>query len=160
AEATEKTSNALARGNTKEATETAKSGAAMLHELARQVKGEVAREVAEELAMARDLADELADREAELAQMPDPGSSSGAPSEQSGKDGAKGKGEKGSKREGGQGANGPGGPGDLTDAERLERIDEAAKTLEEWLRGASQRAEGKAADQIRELIEESKATQV
>ena len=66
AEAAEKASGALARGNTKEATETAKAGAAMLHELARQVKGEVAREVAEELAMARDLADELAEREAEL----------------------------------------------------------------------------------------------
>ena len=77
AETAEKTSGALARGNTKEATETAKAGAAMLHELARQVKGELAREVAEELAMARDLADELAEREAELAQMPsgDPGSS-------------------------------------------------------------------------------------
>ena len=43
AEATEKVSGALARGNTKEATETAKSGAAMLHELARQVRGELAR---------------------------------------------------------------------------------------------------------------------
>ena len=40
----------------------------MLHELARQVKGELAREVARELAMARDLADELAEREGELGQ--------------------------------------------------------------------------------------------
>ena len=79
AETAEKASGALARGNTKEATETAKAGAAMLHELARQVKGEIARDVAQELAMARDLADELAEREAELGQMPsgDPGSSGG-----------------------------------------------------------------------------------
>ena len=42
----------------------------MLHELARQVKGEIARDVAQELAMARDLADELAEREAELGRMP------------------------------------------------------------------------------------------
>ena len=70
AETAEKASGALARGNTKEATETAKAGAAMLHELARQVKGELARDVAQELAMARDLADELAEREAELGQMP------------------------------------------------------------------------------------------
>ena len=54
-------------GNSKEAAEAAKAGAGILHELARQVKGEIAREAAEELAMARDLADELADREAELA---------------------------------------------------------------------------------------------
>ena len=46
AETAEKASGALARGNTKEATETAKAGAAMLHELARQVKGEIARDVA------------------------------------------------------------------------------------------------------------------
>ena len=71
AEITEKASGALTRGNTKEATETAKAGAAMLHELARQVKGDITREVAQELAMARDLADELAQRELELGQMPD-----------------------------------------------------------------------------------------
>ena len=78
AEATEKASGALSRGNTKEATETAKAGAAMLHELARQVKGEIARDVAQELAMARDLADELAQREAELGQMPGGSSDSSA----------------------------------------------------------------------------------
>src|SRR4029077_11110833 len=50
--------------------------------------------------------------------------------------------------------------GDLTDAERLERLEEAAKTLEEWLKGAGQRAEGKAAEQVRELIEQSDATRV
>ena len=70
AETAEKASGRSARGNTKEATETAKAAAAKLHELARQVKGELAREVASELAMARDLADELAEREAELGQMP------------------------------------------------------------------------------------------
>ena len=165
ADATEKASGALARGNTKEATQTAKSGAAMLHELARQVKGEVAKEVAQELAMARDLADELADREAELAQMPDTGAP-GSPGEQNGEKGSQGKGEKGEKGEKGspgkqgKGPWGQGGVGELTDAERLERIEEAAKTLEEWLKGASQRAEGKAAEQIRELIEQSNATEI
>ena len=78
AETAEKASSALSRGNTKEATETAKAGAAMLHELARQVKGEIARDVAQELAMARDLADELAAREAELGQMPNESPGSGA----------------------------------------------------------------------------------
>ena len=66
AETAEKASGALSRGSTKEATENAKAGAAMLHELARQVKGELARDVAQELAMARDLADELAEREGRI----------------------------------------------------------------------------------------------
>jgi len=152
AEATEKASGALARGNTKEATETAKGGAAMLHELARQVKGELAREVAQELAMARDLADELAEREAELGQMPggDPGSSTDP-------DGKDGQGKSGT---GGKGEGNRGGRGDLTDAERLERMEEAAKTLEHWLKDASLRAEGESADRIRELLEERSVTQV
>jgi hypothetical protein len=69
-ETAEKASGALARGNALEATENARTAAAKLHELARQLKGELAREVAAELAMARDLAEELAAREAELGQMP------------------------------------------------------------------------------------------
>jgi len=73
----EQAAGALARGNTKEAAEATKSGAGMLHEIARQVKGEVTREVAEELAMARDLADELARREAELAGTPGAGPNTG-----------------------------------------------------------------------------------
>jgi len=152
AEATEKVSGALARGNTKEATETAKGGAAMLHELARELKGELAREVAQELAMARDLADELAQREAELGQMPggDPGSST----DQDGKDG------QGKPSAGGKGEGSRGGQGDLTDAERLERLQEAAKTLEHWLKDASLRAEGESADRIRELLEEKSLAQV
>jgi hypothetical protein len=152
AEAAEKTSGALARGNTKEATETAKSGAAMLHELARQVRGELARDVAQELAMARDLADELAEREAELAEMQS--GNQGSSADQENKDG---KGKSGS---GGKGEGNRGGAGDLTDAERLERLKEAAKTLEHWLKDASLRAEGESAERIRELIEEKAATQV
>ena len=66
AEKVEQAAGDLDRGNTKEATDDAKAGAGMLHELARQVKGEIAREAADELAMARDLAEELARREAEL----------------------------------------------------------------------------------------------
>jgi hypothetical protein len=149
AEATEKTAGALTRGNTKEATETAKGGAAMLHELARQVKGEIAREVAEELAMARDLADLLAERAAELGQDGPPGS------------GDQGGSGTGGKRPGNRpGPGGRSGPGDLTDAERLERLEEAAKTLEQWLTDASRRAEGESANRIRELVEETGATQV
>jgi hypothetical protein len=162
AEATEKVAGALNRDNTKEAAETAKAGAAMLHELARQVKGELARDVAQELAMARDLADELARREAELGQMPGSGSEQGNNGDQPGK------GEKGESGQKGQGTSGDsgrgesrlGGRGDLTDAERLERMEEAARTLEQWLKDASLRAEGEAAGRIRELIEERDATQV
>jgi len=90
AEKVEKASGALTRGNTKEAADDAKAGAGMLHELARQVKGEIARESADELAMARDLADELARREAQLAdrnQGPPPGGSPGDPEPKDGKDG-------------------------------------------------------------------------
>ena len=95
AETAEKASGALTRGKTKEATETAKAGAAMLHELARQVKGEITREIAQELAMARDLADELAARELELGQMPDEAPGSGA--DQNGPQDQSGQAEKGQK---------------------------------------------------------------
>ncbi|HKI17294.1 MAG TPA: DUF4175 family protein, partial [Isosphaeraceae bacterium] len=152
AEAAEKASGALARGNTKEATETAKGGAAMLHELARQLKGELAREVAQELAMARDLADELAEREADLGKLPGGDPASGA--DQDGNDG------RGRSPAGGKGEGSRDGRGDLTDAERLERLEEAAKTLEHWLKDASLRAEGESADRIRELLEERSVTQV
>jgi hypothetical protein len=175
AETTEKASGALNRGNTKEATETAKAGAAMLHELARQVKGELAREVAQELAMARDLADELAEREAELGQMPN--GSPGSGGEEDGQDQQPGQGDKGEKGEKGQdgspandgeGARGTSGRGglhgggwaNLTDAERLERLQQAATTLEHWLKDASLRAEGKSGEQLRELREGSDAHRV
>jgi hypothetical protein len=152
AETTEKASSALARGNTKEATENAKSGAAKLHELARQIKGELAAEVATELAMARDLADELAEREDEFSKAPGDSSQSGT--EDGDKDG-KGKGP-----EPGRGKGNRGGPGDLTEAEKLERLVEAGKTLEHWLKDASLSAEGQSAERIRELIEQSEITRV
>jgi hypothetical protein len=152
AETAEKTSGALARGNTPEATESAKAAAAKLHELARQIKGELAREVATELAMARDLADELAEREAELGQTPGESSESGSePGDKDGKNAA-------SKPGKGKGARG--GSGDLTEAEQLERLEEAAKTLEHWLKDASLSAEGQSAERIRELLEDNTATRV
>jgi len=169
AETAEKASSALSRGNTKEATENAKAGAAMLHELARQVKGEIARDVAQELAMARDLADELAAREAELSQMPGENSGSGAgQNDPDGQPGAADKGQKGPPGKNGQGTSGTDGRGegshggwrDLTDAERLERLEEAAKTLEHWLKDASLRAEGESAERIRELLEDRAVSEV
>jgi hypothetical protein len=168
AETAEKASGALSRGNTKEAADDAKAGAAMFHELARQVKGEIARDVAQELAMARDLADELAQREAELGQMPPGQSGQGAgenpaedqPSQsQSGQKGQAGQNGRGDSGGSGRGE-GPGGWGDLTDAERLERLEEAAKTLEHWLKNASLRAEGDSAERIRELLEESPVNRI
>ena len=112
AETAEKASGALARGNTSEATESAKAAAAKLHELARQVKGELAREVAAELAMARDLADELAEREAEFGQMPGETPASAAdPGDKEGNN---------TPSKGGRGKGGRGGWGDLTETERLD----------------------------------------
>ncbi len=154
AESTEQVSGALARGNTKEATETAKHGAWQLHELARQVKGEITSEVTQELAMARDLANELAERENELAEMSNPQTGDGQ--------GTPGQGDKG-----GTGSTPPTKPGrsrggldNLTDTERLERLEATARTLEEWLKGASQRAEGKTAEAVRDMLEASDATKV
>ena len=189
AEAAEKAAGALARGRTKEATETAKAGAAMLHELARQVKGEIARDVAQELAMARDLADfARREQEANLSQTPgnEPGAGAGegdqpgrdgksakgqegsptqdgTEGDQPGQDGKSAKGQEGSPTPGGTGGRGftdRGGWASLTDAERLERLEEEAKTLEQWLKDASLRAEGKSAEQIRELLEKSDATRI
>jgi hypothetical protein len=122
--------------------------------------------------MARDLADELAEREAELGQMPGATAGSGADQDgqenqssaaekgETGQDGSPGKDGQGASGTGGWGVAGRGGWGDLTDAERLDRLQEAAKTLEHWLKDASLRAEGKSAEQIRELLEGSAATQV
>ena len=112
----------------------------------------------QELAMARDLADELAEREAELGQMPGetPGRSRARepPARRDGDKNGQGK------RARRQGTTVGGGWGDLTDAERLERLEEAARTLEQWLKDASLRAEGESAERIRELLEESDATRV
>ncbi len=160
AETAEKASSALSRGRTKEATETAKAGASMLHELARQVKGELARDVAQELAMARDLADELADREAELSRMPGGNPPSGTDQGPRGEEPGQSENDGRSPSDGGRGGAGRGGWGDLTDAERLERLEEAAKTLEHWLKDASLRAEGDPADRIRELLEERDVTRI
>jgi hypothetical protein len=152
AETAEKASGALARGNTNEATDSAKAAAAQLHELARQVKGELDREVAAELAMARDLADELAQREDEFGQMPGGTPASGqGPADQEGKNMP-------SKAGGGKG--GRPGWGNLTEAERLHRMEEAAKTLEHWLKDASLSAEGESAERIRQLIEKSQSTRL
>lgn len=156
ADATEKVSGALARGNTKEATETAKSGAFQLHELARQVKAEVAAEVAEELALARDLARELAEREAAFADMANPPASSGPATGGGSEPGQEGQGAASAAKL----ARALAAMGDLNDKERLERLGEAGKTLEELLKGASQRAEGKAAERVRETLDQTEATEI
>lgn len=142
AEEVEKASGALARGNSKEASEEAKAGAGMLHELARQVKGEIAREVADQIAMARDLAEELAGREADLAERNE---TQGPPGDQPGK----GKG----RRRGDQG-------GDLTEAERIESMAEAARTLEAWLKQIDQQGQGRSADAVREILEQGTLAEI
>jgi hypothetical protein len=151
-EAAQKAKGALARGNTSEASQSAKTAAAKLHELARQVKGELALEVAGELAMARDLADEMAQKEGEFGEMPEEAPASGAASGQ-GQD-------KGAAGNAGSGKAGRGSGRALTAAEQLEQLDEAAKTLEQWMKDASLSAEGDPADRIRELVEQSEATRV
>ena len=101
--------------------------------------------------MARDLADELSRREAELGEMPD-----GSKGSQPGDGDGDGEGEDEGKGTG----KGRGPSGDLTDAERLERLEEAARTLEHWLKDASLRAEGPPAGQLRELVEQGDGTRV
>jgi hypothetical protein len=163
AETVEKASGALTRGNAKEAAEDAKKGAGMLHELARQVKGEIAREAADELAMARDLAEELARREAELADRNEGQSPAAGP------DGKDEKGEKGQGKDKGKGPGekpGPGGRGGLggwdalTEVEQIERMAEMARTLEEWLKQIDKRGEGKAADAVGEILEQGTVAEI
>lgn len=165
AEAAEKAASALARGSTKEGTEAARAGALMFHELARQVKGEISREVADELAMARDLADELARREDEFSRgsdgPPDPNAPPGTG--EKGEKGEKGRGGKGEKGQPGSGSGAWGGWGDwsaLTDAEKVERLEEAARTLREWLQGAGKNAEGATAERVREVMEQGPVAEV
>ena len=175
AEKVEKTSGDLARGNTKEAAEDAKAGAGMLHELARQVKGEIAREAADQLAMARDLAEELAKREAELADRNEGPSPSASPGDQEGKDakGEKGKGKDGKDGKGeegqgpgqgpkpGQGGRGGiGGSDALAEGDQIERMAEMAKTLEAWLKQIDKRGEGKAADAVREILDKGNVAEI
>jgi hypothetical protein len=162
AEAADKASAALARGSNREAAEAARAGALMLHEVARQVKGEVTGEVADELAMARDLADELARREAEFGNADDGPSSPGQDGSAKGQpdSGGKGKGQTGPAGTGPDGWNGWGDWSSLTDAERLERLEEAARTLQEWLKGASKSEQGSAAERVRELVEQGPVVEV
>jgi hypothetical protein len=160
AESAEKASGALTRGNTKEATEAAKSAAGMLHELSRQVKGLIPTELPPQLAMARDLAEELAEREEEMGAGP---SSNGPPDSQAGEGKGEGKPSpagKGSGADGDAGRGGPGGRGGLTDAERIERLAEAARTLEDWLKAMERRGEGEAAEQVRQLVQQGTITEV
>jgi hypothetical protein len=158
AEKVEKASGALARGNSKEAADDAKAGAGMLHELARQVKGEIARESADELAMARDLAEELARREAELADLKQGQSQSGSPGEQAGK-GKDGQ-EPGDRGPSGGTKPGSGGWAALTEEERIDRMAEMARTLEEWLKQIDKRGEGKAADAVHEILDKGNVAEI
>ena len=190
AEKVEKASGDLARGNTKEAAEDAKAGAGMLHELARQVKGEIAREAADELAMARDLAEELADREAELAdrkRRPIPSGQPGRARSQ-GKDRAKERerrsrqgrrqgrerrrrarkgGRQGREGRAGRAARAEAGRGRaaaagtrLTEAEQIDRMAEMARTLEAWLKQIDKRGEGKAADAVGEILDKGNVAEI
>ncbi len=124
----------------------------MLHELARQVKGEIAREAADELAMARDLADELARREAELAERNEGQSPAGSPGDQDGQ----GRPRAARARMGKTARARAKAPSlarvvgrvaglawdALTEAEQIERMAEMARTLEAWLKQIDKRGEG------------------
>ena len=147
AEAAGRASGALERGQSKEAAGLTKDGAMLLHEVARQVKGEIAREPADAVAMARDRAEELAQRETEFAEMPPTASAS--ESESSGSESARGK--NGAKA---------GARGKETDAEMLERLAEEARTLEQWLKQIAGRGEGKAGEMARELLDQGKMTEI
>jgi hypothetical protein len=154
AERIEKASGDLARGNAREAMEDTKAGAGMLHELARQVKGEIAREVADKLALARDLAEELAKAEADLADRNETPSSSGTAGAEAGKE-AKGQGSKP-----GRAASGSKGPSPSTEPEQLDRLAEMARTLQEWLKQIDKQGEGKAADAVGEILKEGKVNEI
>ncbi len=181
-EKVEQTSSALTRGNTKEAAADAKEGAGMLHELARQVKGEITREATDELAMARDLADELRRREAELADRtagPPPAAGPGNQPGQNGKaakspdgkgpDGQEAKGdaepgtgpgEKPGSKPGPGGRGGATGWAALTEEEQINRMAEMAKTLEGWLKQVDQRGEGKTAEAVREILDKGNIAEI
>ncbi|APW59167.1 hypothetical protein [Paludisphaera borealis] len=164
AEVTEKAAAALTRGNTKEGTAAARAGALLLHEVARQVKGDVSTEIADELAQARDLADELARQEAEFAEYLARRSSTSSPTgddrDQNGEPGN----EKAPETDAEPGSNAGSTTRSewkaMTDAEKLEQMKEAARTLEEWLKGAAQNAEGDAASQVRELLEQGETAAI
>ena len=143
AESAECASGALIRGRSKEAAGLTRSGAMLLHEVARQVKGEIAREVADAVAMARDRAEELAKREAEFAEMPPTAGASDSES-------------RGSQSAGSEKDMKAGARGKETDAEMLERLAEEARTLEQWLKQIAGRGEGKAGEMARELLEQGK----
>ena len=150
----------------------------MLHELARQVKGEIAREAVDELAMARDLAEELARREAELAELKQGQSPSGSPGDQQGKDGKDGKGKDGKGKDGkdgkgkdgkegqgegtkpGQGQGGVGAWDGLSEAEQVDRMAEMARTLEAWLKQIDKQGEGKAADAVGEILDKGNISEI
>ncbi len=167
AEKVEKTSGDLTRGNTREAAEDARAGAGMLHELARQVKGEIAREAADQLAMARDLAEELARREAELAQRNEGSSSAGKSGAKEAQSGLGNDGQGDSVQSPGEGSKpgrrGPAGIGGwdgLTEAEQVERMAEMARTLETWLKQIDKRGEGKAAEAVREILDKGNIAEI
>jgi hypothetical protein len=160
AEKVEKAAGALTRGNTKEAAEDAKGGAGMLHELARQVKGEIAEEAADELAMARDLAEELARREAELAERNEALPSPGSPGEEPGKDGKDDKGQGDGPKPGKGGRDGAKGWDGLTEAEQVDRMAEMAKTLEAFLKQIDKRGEGKAAEAVGEILDKGNVAEI
>jgi hypothetical protein len=145
AEKVEETSGDLARGSAREAMDDAREGAGMLHELARQVKGEIAREEADKLAQARDLAQELARDEVDLAAQNPPQGSSGKPGEKPGK---------AAQGQSGQGLD------PLTEAEQVARMAEMAKTLEEWLKQIDKKGQGKTADAVGEILEKGDVDEI
>jgi hypothetical protein len=147
AESAERASGALTRGQSREAADLARGGARLLHEVARQVKGEIAREAADVVAMSRDLAEELAQREAEFAEMPRSASAAGSESGDT-ESASSDTGKNASARD------------TETDSEMLKRLAEAARTLQAWLEQLARRDDGKARTLARELLEQGKMTEI
>lgn len=163
-EKAEQVSDALARGNSKEAARAAGEAEPMFRELAQHVEGLLAEEAAERIAAARDLAGKLAEGERELGgalpggQSPSP--SPRSPSQNEPKEGAKP--SQAGKPGSGAGPGGRGPPDDLEPADRAGRLAESGRTLEDVLSALAKTDEEDGAGTIREtrqLLREGKLGQ-
>ncbi len=146
----EAASEAMLRGDTDTARESAGEASRSLKELARHVAGLTARDLAEKIGAARDLSADLAEEHRDLASRLDGDTPPGSPAPSGAQAGAQSEGKEGGPassspggegqqagKQGqgeageGQGVSGRGGPGEL--AEQSEPLGEAGRTLEDLL---------------------------